>query len=303
MKQRPKRRLFNWFIKSWWLSSIITVLPPLILAYISIWKPITLSTVAAIIFSLIICGTGVFTILRYWADSIDVEKRENADRYYQSLTERNLGTIDFFTEEIISYITANRNRMVCPQPIQPFSNKRSALSPIRRIDSYVSNACQVLAQFFDTYEADIGVGIYVKNDAQKWVPLKQMHVAQRDQSFTKTLGNQMSSFYQVVSDPNKVFFMEKKKAYDEGKYVPTANELQNGICGSIYCSNISLVNCHDIVLREIILCITTYEALICQDTDSFAKKKAEKLFQKIGSEIKYEIANLALYQYLGLSEE
>lgn len=300
-KESKKRTIYNFFLKNWLVSTIISVVPLAITAYIAIWIPAGGSLVLQILFTALILVSILFTTLKFYFGKVDDEKRQNADKYYQAITERFTGIISDMTETIMDTICSDKYKGIVSDPIEPFSNDRSSLNPYRMIDTYCKELKTVLPIFFDAESLDIGLSIYVKK--QEWDFLYQSQVSQRDLAARKVSESEDSTFSVVKDSPGMAVFKEKKALYEDHKYIPTKDEENNGINGTIYCKNISLVNRQGVAILPLVICVTTYQTPICDVSDVFAKDKAKKLLDKVADEIQYEIANLALYQHIGLRKE
>lgn len=298
------RRIFNFFLKNWFISSAISIIPLLVSAYIDLWKPIEMPFYKKIILTIFIFLSVVFIIVKNICTSVDDKKRRNADNYYQSLTQRQMGTTGNIIENITSVISEGKYRNLLSESLDPFCNNRSRVNPCTRMRSFCEDAKNILSRHFDCAEADIGISIYVRNIVDEgnnavWKFLFQTNVAEKDLN-SKIVSESRDSAFNVVKDEvGTVFFKEKKNAEKERHYIMTEDEKNNGLKGNIYCENISIVDSNEKQLLPLVFCVTTYNTRICSDKDYFAVEKAKKLLSKTGLDVKYEIANLLLYQHMG----
>lgn len=296
------RTIFNFFLRNWIVSSIISVVPIVISAVIDLWLPQVLPIGWRACLTILLLISIFFTIVKNICTSVDAKKRANADTYYQSLTQTNMGTTGTIIERTIEVVSREEYKNIVLNPLDPFNNDGSRVNPFTRIGLFCSDAKTILSRHFDAPENDIGISIYVKNiidekDAN-WKFLYQTNVS-KDLNARDVSDNPESTFNIVKDQVGTNYFKEKKNAYTERHYIPTENERRNGIRGNIYCENISIVDSNNNVLLPLIFCVTTYESRICSDKDYFAVEKAKKLLSKVGLDVKYEIANLLLYYHMG----
>ena len=294
--QKKKNKILNW-----WRSALISILPLAVSSYMSIWKSDKLELVWQIIFTILIILSMGFTVAKYYYEKIDDEKKENAEKYYQIITERYTGLTEKMTEEVIKDIGNAKYANLVAKPLKPFYN-RTSLDPYHKIENYCNEVKEILASHFDTDSTDVGLSVYVldKRKNGKWRYLHQSMVAQIDLSPKEIAQNRFSTFFHVKDVPGLLIFDSKKTLYDQHKYIPTESEKTRSINGSMFCKNISLVAESGDVILPLVFCVTTYGKKICSEKDIFAKEKAQKLLEKVSDEIKYEIANLALYRHIGL---
>lgn len=296
-KESVRRKIYNFFLKNWIISTMISVVPLAITAYIAIWTSRE-SFITKIVFTFFILISILFTILKFYFGKVDNEKRQNADKYYQAITERFTGVISDITEKIIETICSDKYKGLVANPIEPFCNNHSSLNPYHMIEIYCKELKTVLSNFFDADSQDIGLSIFIKKE--KWDTFYQSQVTQRDLTIQKVTESQDSTLNIVKDARGMLVFKAKRTLYEEHKYIPTEYEEINGINGTIYCKNISLVSKEGNIVLPIVICVTTYQDPICGEDDVFAQEKAKKLLDKVADEIQYEIANLALYQHIGL---
>lgn len=301
------RKIFNFFLRNWVISSLISVIPILVSAYVDLWKPTQIPKNWKIALTLGIVISVFFTVVKNICTFIDDKKRRYADNYYQSLTQRHMGTTGNIIESIIGVVSEGKYKKLVTKPLDPFCNDSSRVNPCTRIKSFCEDVKNILSKHFDAAENDIGISIYVRNVIDKgenarWKFFFQTNVSKQDLKAKDVSENRGSAFNKVKDEVGTVYFKEKKNAFDEGHYIMTEDERNNGLKGNIYCENISLVDANRNVLLPLVLCVTTYETRICSDKDYFAVEKAKKLLSKAGMEVKYEIANLLLYHHMGFRD-
>lgn len=300
------RKIFNFFLRNWFVSSIISIVPIAVSAYTDLWgTQITGKTCRTILTILIIISI-TFTCVKNICTSIDDKKRRQAENYYQSLTQRNIGTTVNIIEDIVGVVSEGRYKNIS-KPLAPFCNDSSRVNPCTRIKSFCEDAKNILSKHFDSPEDDIAMSIYVrdtidKGDDAEWQFLFQTNVSKGDLKAKEVSEQNGSAFNMVKDNVGTVYFREKKNALSDGHYIMTQNERTNGLKGNIYYENISLVDFKNNVLLPLVFCVATYEVRICSDKDYFAVEKAKKLLSKVGMEVKYEIANLLLYHHMGFRE-
>ena len=301
------RKTFNFFLRNWFVSSIISVVPIAVSAYTDLWGTQITKTQFRIILKILITISFAFTCVKNICTSIDDKKRRNAENYYQSLTQKNMGTTGNIIEDIVGVVSEGKYKNIVSKPLAPFGNDSSRVNPCTRIKSFCEDAKNILSKHFDSPEDDIGISIYVRdtidkgNDAE-WQFLFQTNVSKRDLKAKEVSEQNGSAFNMVKDNVGTVYFKEKKNAHLDGHYIMTQNEINNGLKGNIYCENISLVDFNNNLLLPLVFCVSTYETRICSDKDYFAVEKAKKLLSKVGMEVKYEIANLLLYHHMGFRE-
>lgn len=305
-KQSVFRKIFNFFLQNWVVSSIISVIPILISMVIDLWLPDVMTAKWKIGLTIVLMVSVCFTVIKNICTSIDDKKRRNADNYYQSLTQRNVGTTGNIIEGIIEVVSKGEYKNIVPKPLAPFNNDGSRVNPYTRIRSYCGDAKSILSKHFDAAENDIGISIYVKNiidnPESDWKFLYQTNVSNQDLNAGDVVNNRESTFQVVKDDVGTVYFREKRNANKEGHYIMTSYERSNGLKGNVYCENISIVDSNNNILLPLVFCVTTYNSRICSDKDYFAVEKAKKLLSKVGIEVKYEIVNLLLYYHMGFRE-
>lgn len=302
------RKIFNFFLRNWFVSSIISVIPIAVSSYTDLCGTQITKTQHRIILTILIIISIVFTCVKNICTSIDDKKRRNAENYYQSLTQKNIGTTGNIIEDIIGVVSEGKYKNIVSNPLEPFNNNSSRVNPYTRIKSFCEDTKIILSKHFDSPESDIGISIYVrdiidKGDNAEWQLLFQTNVSKHDLNAKEVAKQNGSAFNMVKDNAGTVYFKEKKNAHSDGHYIMTQNEINNGLKGNIYCENISLVDSNNKVLLPLVFCVTTYEARICSDKDYFAVEKAKKLLSKVGMEVKYEIANLLLYHHMGFRKK
>lgn len=302
------RKLFNFFLKNWIISSIISVIPILVSVIVDFWLPIDCPSWCKYLLTGFVAVSVLFTVIKNKCTSVDDNKRQKADKYFQSLTQRNIGTTGNLIEDVVNVIIEKKYNNIVNVPIAPFCNDHSRISPYSKIKRYCDDVITILAKHFDATEDDIGISIYIKNTidngpSARWEFLYHNSVITQDLSAASISQNAHSAFFVVQDSPGSIYFKEKKNALIEKHYVKTTNEESGDVTGNIYCENISLVDGEHKVLLPIIFCVTTYRTRICSDKDYFAVEKAEKLLSKIGVDIKYEIAQLLLFKSMGIREK
>lgn len=300
-----KRKIFNSTINNWLVAASIVAIPSGVGALYSIWtqsivKYKWINTMLTLVIIVII----LFTYFRFYYDKINQKKRTNADKYYKILIDSGIEDINKLININMKTVGSNRYKKVF-SPANPFNNDHSHLSPEEHLNAYLCRLKNTLYDGFDMAEEDVEINLYMADPVtEKWTPLFSPSAAQRDLELHKIIENGVpSTFNYVRSIAGIKYFMTKEQAYKEGHYLPTDRERRdNYMPGSIYCSNISLVDITGVVY-PLLFCIATYKNPICPDNDIFARDRAERLFLKIETDIKYEYSKILLYCHMGLRDK
>lgn len=99
----------------------------------------------------------------------------------------------------------------------------------------------------------------------------------------------------------EVFYLNKQKAIDDGKYYRLPNEKNESINGSVYCKNLSIYDNNNEMVEGLLLSINTKQYAFCNNND-FSIEQCKTAFKYIESMISYEFTKFYLYNYCGLGE-
>lgn len=300
-KKSLTRILNDFFCKYWFLSTVISSIPSVITATISILFHQYIDFPAKII--LLVCSfISIFFIgLKNFGAKEDIRKAANEDRFHRLIHEQSLHLKSINANYIIKLLENGKYSNLFEQVNNPY--QEGELNPHINIKEYCENLTNLLSGTFDTSKNDIGISIIYKklcdkNDRnEEWELLYSSQLG-KDVDFKDMINSRSSTFSAVIDVPNSYYFREKANAEKDRRYVRTEIEKQEGLKGSIFCKNISVVGENKVL--PIIFTVTSYDSLICKDSDFNAVEKAVTLFNVIGNNISYELLIDYLYVHMGL---
>lgn len=300
-KMSWRRRGFNALLKNWKLSATIAIVPSLVGLMHTLWEMPNYLKWFSWLFALLCAG---ITALRFYFDHIDQEKRINGEFFYQSVIDFDTSTKAQITQNVINSIYASTYTGKCLKPFPPFENKNSHLSPEEAIRAYAENLQTILQRYFGPANESLGpVGISLfmsSSDSKSLIPLYQNATANSDLPPSEICKNGCTLHYVMSRKNNAPLFESKLHAYQKGHYKPAITEVEQNLKGSIYCHDISLYKSGNAQLN-LYLCVVTYDNHICDEVnDIYSYARVIKLFGKFESELKREVANILLYEDIGM---
>lgn len=188
-----------------------------------------------------------------------------------------------------------------PPSDSPYSKKNSRLNSAFKIEQIIQRSVIFLSETFGCNENNINISlIYKKNQTSAWEILCKKNLRDNELDIDKLIDDDESMFNVVLELPEKYeFYINKEDAYEDRKYVKSAEEKDNGISGSIYCKNLSIYDSKGTLIKGFVLAIGTKNIAFC-DEDVFQINLCKKIFRVIEDNIKREIMNLYITEYLGV---
>lgn len=304
-KEKSLARIANdFFCKNWMISTFISIVPSIVTISTSIMYHQYLGTVSKIVLLTMIVATMLFIGFKNYGAKEDIRKVANEDKYHITILEETMYLRAIDAEYKMELLENGQYEKIFNIDENPY--KDGPLSPNNYIKQYCQSLATKLTNIFGTRQDDIGISVIYKEMCKRgdtngeWKLLYSSQIG-RDLDFRDIINNHQSTFSAVLDTPGKVYFKEKVNAQKEGRYISTEIERIDGLKGSIYCANISVVG-KDRIL-PIILTITTYDSIICSDEDKNAVDKAQELFKIIGKNISFEVLRDYFFVNIGLKED
>jgi hypothetical protein len=304
------RKFYDWLSHNRWLSFIITSIPTVITVFISIFGnfidnngKLTSAWLYFVVIALTI--SSIFSIIKFQAQKGRDTERENANQFYKDILEKDSTFLLARMNKFLQITTDNEKKDVFRADDYNLLGVVSPLNPLETIKLKIEYTCELFNKLFDIPQNLIGVSI-IYNRNSVWEYLCEVNIEGRSLPLATLTSNSHSTF-NIVRDAGPRcyrFFPDKNTARRTQQYIPDRSEQDiidnNGtIIGSIYCSNISVMQGENI-LFEAVLSVTTYDWQMCDEDDQVALYRIRQMFLHIEDELKYELAKLCAYGHSGL---
>ncbi len=286
------RKLYDYFIKHWILSALVSTAPTFIFTFTEIFgtnfglkdKFGALTNLAQLILWPSFVISFVFSFVMALADKRDEYAKQNGQiilsRIIQSLDEIKHKKLKRF----IRYIEQNQKNT----NLLPF---KDITQPIAQLESILENFQYTLADIFGIKHNDIGISLMYHTDKDpSWKWLYTTNI-EGDLTLNEIIENPSSTAHDImVNQTSSRFFPSKKSAASQGKYVPSSKDHAHRMIGSIICRDISIGPNNYV---KAIFSVTTYGKQICLENDEDAIFKVEQvLLPSFERRIQLELALL-----------
>jgi hypothetical protein len=292
------RKTYDYFIKHWVLSALISTAPAFIFTFTEFFgKDFGLidqngafTHIAKIILWPSFVISLIFSFVMALADKRDEYAKQNGQiilsRIIQSLDEIKHKKLKRF----IRYIDQNHNKA----NLSPFND---ITQPISQLESILENFQYTLAEIFGIRHNDIGISLmYHTNKDRTWKWLYTTNI-EGDLSLNEITENPISTAHDIITgQTSSIFYPSKKSAASQGKYVPSSKDHAHRMIGSIICRDIS-ISTNEYV--KAIFSVSTYGKQICLENDEDAIFKVEQvLLPSFERRIQLELALLYIKEAL-----
>lgn len=300
----PMRRVYDYFLRKWFLSAIlltltghwfiiVRILGPQIGALDSAGKMVKwAATVTWIAVGLSLA----FALLKTRADRYNDELKANG----QYVLDRMLQCVDAIKKRKLRRFCAyiHRNHGANHHALEPF---HEITQPLAQIESILENIQIALSEVFGINRNDIGFSILYKTDVDdKWRYLHTVNI-DNDLGLNALILNPATTARQVVDGKtSSLFFPDKREGIRLNQFVPGPRDTAHGNVGSVLSRDISLSS--DLRFVHAVLNITTYGKQLCEQNNFEARKKIEELLlPSFEYRIQLELALLYIREVLAVA--
>lgn len=287
------RRIYNYFIKHWFLSSLVTTMSTYYLILVGVaGKQIGLADVDCQITKL---GMGIFfpvfvlsmifVFLKTYSDKYNEQVKYNGQLILEKILSSNIAITQKKTYRLCDYIMQNHDK----KGLKPF---HTVIQPKLHIGSILENIQICLSEIFGIRREDIGLSIvYKKDTATNWKYLHTINIA-ADMKLKDLINNPCTTTRQIIDGKaNTIFFPDKRVGLRQDQFVEGPKDKQHNGIGSIVCCDISVDSDNQFIFA--ILCITTYGCQICEKNDlDSTYKLLNVLLPSFEDAVKLELALL-----------
>jgi hypothetical protein len=258
------RRLYDFFTKRWYLSTIFFTLSSqwfiLLQFFGKKWGIIDdvsggFKPYGIVITVVFVLSTFIFTIIKTLADVKNEEgKFRGQTMLNQLLEEINASKLMKLTK-YIDYATDTN--------VSEFIN---IITPEQQIKELFNNLLSTISSLFGIDKSKIGISIaYNYNNTWQWLYTLQIT---NDLKLEQLISNPNTSLYQIISGRTPViFWADKKDGIEQQQYVSGEVDKTNNNAGSIYCADISIRKNENIILPAVVT-LTTYGQMLCLPNDN-----------------------------------
>lgn len=273
------RTLYDYFIKRWFLSTLLLTISTHWFVLLKIfgkgWGLIDTTGkltpfahwITWPLFGISVC----FALLKTAADKYNEEGKNNAQYILERIIENVNAATSAKIRRFITYIKENYNKTTAP-------NFHDIAQPRLHIENLLENIQITLSRIFGINRDDIGLSIIYKfHTEDPWSWLMTINTAQ-DVWLGNIVKNPSTTVKQLLDENlnlKSLFFPDKKIGAEKHQYLPGPKDKSFGIVGSILCRDIS-IGCEHKFVRAI-LSISTYGKQLCRHNDRDAISKIENL--------------------------
>jgi hypothetical protein len=277
-KKTFKRKMYDFFVKRWYLSAIIFTLSSnwfILLQFLGkkwLWLDTNgeLAPRTKLVSLMFVCITTVFTVIKTLSDKRNDEGKENGQMILGRLLDDVTDCKESKLHRYLHLISRNITHEDFMDHIRPESEINDIFSAIQ---NSISNICGI-------NKSNIGLSIIYRfdiNDKNAWKWLDRVHT-NNDLSLKQLIDNPLTSARQIIDgNKDKIFFADKREAIDKNLFVPGMIDKDNDNIGSIYCGDISLKQDDDVVIMQAIFTITTYVQQLCEKNDNSSINRIRSL--------------------------
>lgn len=308
------RRIYNFCVKQWWLSSVIASLPAgysvLLQFYgrnVGIVKSDgTMEILWVVISTIVLLISTAFILLRFYADVNNQKKNENAVKVYREIIKSNEKTNNDRRMNFLEIIREGNYKGIAKASLHPYDNPRSGLNPLTAIKKKMEDARTLLGILFGIDPTCVSMSIIHQDEKGSWRYLHSLVASGHGDRLSTFLTNgkhKKSAFY-AAREQGMVFYPDKRIALDKGCYILDQEERRlkqegQAVTGSIFCEDISVKLDNEILLSAV-FCVNTYGKQVCAEGDEPAKDKVMDLFRGIESDIMLELTRICVYEHIGI---
>lgn len=162
--------------------------------------------------------------------------------------------------------------------LEKFSAYKSTSQPKRQIEIITDSLLGALSELFNIDSSKIAISYYYsKNGGDIEIPLHKNENTLGDIPIKKVIENQKSTLNYLLRHPelDYIFLPDKRKAIEEGKYIPCNDDNTYKNTGSILCKLFSYYS--EQINVRVILTINTFGEQLCSENDPDSIEKLEKL--------------------------
>lgn len=293
------RRLYNFFIRNWIVSTFILTLAAHWVLFLKFFGKDTgliteqgvLSPLASSVTWPVFILSFLFAFFKTAADKYNEQAKNNG----HFVLERLLQSVNAVTAKKMQRFSRYAEDSRGKKDLTPF---KDITQPREQIISLLENIQITLSELFGINRDEIGLSIIYKTiDDTKWHWLSTINM-QHDLPLDILITNPTTTVKQIIDGKvSSVFFPDKQIATQKKQYLPGPNDTTHDNVGSVLCRDISVGM--DEKTIQAILSITTYGKQLCKDNDNNAKSKIENLliptFEK---RIQLELALLYIKEIL-----
>jgi hypothetical protein len=296
-KKRLLRRLYDYFVEHWVISSLISTVPIFLFLFVQIFgnnvgiiNQGTLTPSASLILYPIFFVSAVFSWLMAVADRYDEKAKKDGQFIYSLLLDCVNNIKETKLRRFTNYINANKTR----RGINPFFE---ITQPRDQLESVLENIRIALSKMADITRDNIGLSIMYKTDENaSWKWLHRINIG-NDLSLDNLINNPSSAVRQIIDKKTGlIFFPDKRVGLEHNAYILGDKDKASNNIGSIICKDIS-VNTDNCI--QAILCITSYGCQLCDSKDFETREKIiQVLLPVFERRIQLEVALLYIKEVI-----
>lgn len=265
-KDRLFDKVYQFFIKHWILSTIVSTIASLWFIIIQVlgkqlkWinDDGKLPPFITIVFWICSIISFIYTILKTRHDFESSKENVNEKEILDEIISCNNAIHTKNYHSLLAYLKENPNYDKSPFDYM-FDSHKEGEELLEQL-----NIC--LSKVLNFKRERIGLSIAVKiSDEQEWKIFSKLHTS-NNSSINELFQNKNSIAYQVINENRDfMFIIDKNEMYKNHKYVKSSKDGES-VQGSIICCNIG-VSGNSTEYLDALLSITTYEKKICEDVD------------------------------------